>query len=128
MEEWESAQLVETMNSWPTYNDSSDFYPKELHDEIDKWQLFLQEPVNNGVYKCGFARNQRAYEKASENLFNSLNKIEKSLSIKGPWLCGEKLTLADIRLFPTIIRWEMVYQPLFGCSQEPLWSFPNLWE
>ena len=51
-----------------------------------------------------------------------------SLSQKGPWLCGEEMTIADIRLFPTLIRWEMIYLPLFGCSQEPLWAFPNLWE
>ncbi len=122
----ESAQLVEAMNIWPAKDDSPDFYPLDLQEEINKWQEILQESVNNGVYKCGFARNQVSYEKASEELFCSLEKIEASLSIKGPWLCGKKLTLADIRLFPTLIRWESVYSPLFGCSQKPLMAFTHI--
>ena len=84
--------------------------------------------VNDGVYRCGFARTQSAYEMSSNNLFDTLKKVNESLSKKGPWLCGKELTLADIRLFPTLIRWEMVYEPLFGCSKEPLWSFPFIWE
>ena len=55
-------------------------------------------------------------------------KINKSLTSKGPWLCGEKLTLADVRLFPTLIRWEMVYMPLFRCSKKPLLLFPKISE
>jgi putative glutathione S-transferase len=51
-----------------------------------------------------------------------------SLKHSGPWLCGEQITLADVRLFPTLIRWEMVYAPLFGCSERPLWQFPKLWD
>ncbi|WP_036916502.1 MULTISPECIES: glutathione binding-like protein [unclassified Prochlorococcus] len=122
----ESAQLLETLNEWPVDNGAPNFYPKDLQPEINAWQEAIQESVNNGVYKCGFARSQVAYEKASEELFHSLKNIEESLSIKGPWLCGDKLTLADIRLFPTIIRWESVYSPLFSCSQEFLSSFPKL--
>ncbi|AAP99296.1 MULTISPECIES: glutathione S-transferase family protein [Prochlorococcus] len=122
----ESAQLVETLNIWPTEESTPNFYPKELHEEIKDWQELLQDSVNNGVYKCGFARNQRSYEEACKTLFNSLKIVEKNLSIKGPWLCGEKLTIADIRLFPTMIRWESVYAPLFRCNQSPLTKFPNL--
>ncbi len=123
----ESAQLVETLNFWPTANNEApNLFPENLHKEINFWQSLLQNSVNNGVYQCGFARNQSAYEKASSNLFNALNKVEESLSVKGPWLCGEKLTLADIRLFPTMIRWESVYAPLFGCSKKNLAYFPKL--
>ncbi len=123
----ESAQLVETLNKWPEKNrDINDLSPEDLNHEINSWQNMLQESVNNGVYKCGFARKQSAYNRASEELFASLNKIEKSLLQQGPWLCGESLTIADIRLFPTLIRWESVYAPLFGCSQKPLSSFPKL--
>ncbi len=124
----ESAQLVETLNLWPTMKTNSpNFAPENLKEEINQWQKIIQPYVNDGVYRCGFARNQSAYNKASKELFNALLKIEKSLSKKGPWLCGEQMTIADIRLFPTLIRWESIYSPLFGCSQEPLWSFPNLW-
>ncbi len=122
----ESAQLVEILNEWPAQKQVPNFYPKELKKDIDNWQEIIQESINNGVYKCGFSRNQSAYNQASTELFHSLNVVEKSLSLKGPWLCGEKLTLADIRLFPTIIRWESVYSPLFGCTQESLSSFPAL--
>ena len=122
----ESAQLVEVLNEWYSNSNMNDLKPNELEESIDQWQKSLQESVNNGVYKCGFARNQNAYDQASNDLFSALEKLEKSLSIKGPWLCGETLTLADIRLFPTLIRWEIIYAPLFSCSNKPLWYFPNI--
>ncbi len=124
----ESSQLIEVLNEWPTANDAPDLLPSDLQEEIENWHKLLQNSVNNGVYRCGFARTQSAYNKASEELFQALQEVEQNLSVRGPWLCGEKLTLADVRLFPTLIRWEMVYEPLFGCSQEPLWSFPNIWQ
>ena len=123
----ESAQLVEVLNLWPAAKDALDLAPSDLQGEINSWQELLQTAVNDGVYRCGFARTQTAYEKACNELFDALTQVESSLSKKGPWLCGEKLTLADVRLFPTLIRWEMVYAPLFGCSQQPLWDFPHLW-
>ncbi len=124
----ESAQLVEMLNDWPTNENSMNLAPKELKDEINQWQKLLQPSVNDGVYRCGFARTQSAYEKASKELFEALRQVNESLSKKNPWLCGDQLTLADIRLFPTMVRWEMVYMPLFGCSQEQLWNFPHIWE
>lgn len=123
----ESAQLVELLNTWPAAEGSPDLAPPHLEKEINRWQELLQTAVNDGVYRCGFARNQQAYEKASGELFNALAFVEKQLTNHGPWLCGEHLTIADVRLFPTLIRWEMVYAPLFGCSLEPLWAFPRLW-
>ncbi len=123
----ESTQLIEVLDQWPGAQIDLELAPKHLEVEIKSWDKLLGESVNNGVYKCGFARSQRAYERASEQLFIALQKVEESLSNKGPWLCGKELTLADIRLFPTLIRWEDVYMPLFGCSQRPLWTFPNVW-
>ncbi len=124
----ESAQLIEVLNKWPAKSNALDLAPKHLQKEIDTWQNILQTSVNDGVYRCGFARTQSAYNKASNELFKALETVELSLSKTGPWLCGDQLTLADVRLFPTLIRWEMVYEPFFGCSQEPLWSFSNLWK
>ncbi len=125
----ESAKLVELLNCWPTKKDKSlNLIPPSLKGEIETWQNNLQNSVNDGVYRCGFARNQAAYEKASKELFHALSAVNKSLSKKGPWICGDQITIADIRLFPTIIRWELIYQPLFGCSQRPLWEFNYLWE
>ncbi len=124
----ESTQLIKVLNQWPTSKKSHDLAPAKLKDEINNWDRKLKHSVNDGVYRCGFARNQAAYNKASQELFSSLEMVDESLSRKGPWLCGKEITLADIRLFPTLIRWEMIYMPLFGCSQRPLWSFRNIWQ
>ena len=122
----ESSELVEILNNWPIYDQGIDLNPSKFKNQILDWQNLIQENINNGVYKCGFARNQTAYEKASEDLFSSLNRIEQYLQSNGPWLCGKNLTIADIRLFPTLIRWESVYEPLFKCSKKPISSFPNI--
>ena len=122
----ESADLVNILNKWPVSNNNLDLNTKEKQERIVDWQNLIQENVNNGVYKCGFSRNQNAYEKASESLFSTLKIIEESLDSNGPFLCGEELTIADIRLFPTLIRWESVYEPLFKCSKKPIQSFPNI--
>ena len=122
----ESAELVEILNNWPIYDQEIDLNPSKYKKEIINWQNLIQESVNNGVYKCGFARNQTAYEKASKDLFSTLSIIEENLQSNGPWLCGEKLTIADIRLFPTLIRWEAIYDPLFKCSNKPIRSFPQI--
>ena len=125
----ESTQLVEVLNQWPTKSkDAPNLAPHQLNEEILRWEDLIQNAVNDGVYRCGFARNQNAYDKACNELFDGLSLIEKSLAQKGPWLCGDELTLSDIRLFPTLIRWELVYSPLFGCSKESLDSFPNIWD
>ncbi len=124
----ESAQLVEVLNEWPTNNNAPDLEPIELKEEIANWQKLIQPYINDGVYRCGFARNQSAYNKACTELFDALKEVNQSLSKKGPWLCGEKLTIADIRLFPTLIRWEMIYMPLFGCSKEPIWAYKYICE
>ena len=124
----ESAQLVEVLNEWPSNFEGLNLAPSNLQEEIKSWERLLQPSVNDGVYRCGFARTQIAYDIACSELFQALKQVDQSLSKKGPWLCGKQLTLADVRLFPTLIRWEMVYEPFFGCSQEPLWSFSNLWK
>ena len=87
----------------------------------------IHSDINNGVYKCGFARNQRSYEKASKNLFEALTKIEKKFDENlGNWICGEDLTYADIYLFPTIIRWELIYRQLFKCTEKEISDFKNI--
>ena len=123
----ESSQLVELLNRWPAAADAPDLAPADLGTAIAEWQELLQENVNDGVYRCGFARNQTAYNQAESALFAALEEVERSLGSRGPWLCGDRLTLADLRLFPTLIRWESVYAPLFGCSRKQLWQLPNIW-
>ena len=122
----ESAELVEILNNWPIFDHRINLNPREYAQKILYWQTLIQENINNGVYKCGFARNQKAYESSSKDLFSALNLIDEHLQLNGPWLCGKNLSIADIRLFPTLIRWECVYEPLFKCSQKPIKSFPNI--
>ena len=122
----ESSELVEILNNWPIYDQEIDLYPSKHKKQIITWQHLIQENINNGVYKCGFARNQEAYRKASKSLFSSLNIVEEHLKSNGPWLCGKNLSIADIKLFPTIIRWEAIYNPLFKCSYKSIKLFPNI--
>ena len=87
----------------------------------------IHSDINNGVYKCGFARNQISYEKASKTLFEALTKIEEKFDENlGNWICGEDLTYADIYLFPTIIRWELIYRQLFKCTEKEISDFKNI--
>ncbi len=125
----DSAELSLALARWPAPQGAPDLAPEPLLKNIEIWQQRLQPAVNDGVYRCGFARSQQAYQDASEALFQALKTVESALKTGGgPWLCGEELTLADVRLFPTLIRWEMVYAPLFGCTAHPLWTLPALWE
>ena len=104
----DSAPLVELLNRWPHQDAVVDLAPAEATDRIQAWQQRLQPAINDGVYRCGFARNQAAYDRAEADLFAALAAVEQSLETNGPWLCGTTLTLADVRLFPTLIRWELV--------------------
>nr|AUG32654.1 hypothetical protein PLO_677 [Paulinella longichromatophora] len=124
----ESAQMVELLNNWPALTDSPELMPNIYQRAIEDLQEIIQPTVNDGVYRCGFARKQIAYDKATKALFCTLRNIEDNLSKNGPWLCGHHITLSDIRLFPTLIRWELVYAPLFGCSRQFLWQFPAIWK
>ncbi|NDG75576.1 MAG: glutathione S-transferase family protein [Synechococcaceae bacterium WB8_1B_136] len=125
----ESARLMELLNDWPAPDGAPDLEPQALKPAIARWRDRLQGAVNDGVYRCGFARSQAAYNRAEAELFGALEEVESALAAPGagPWLCGEALTLADVQLFPTLIRLELVYAPLFGVSRRPLWQFPALW-
>jgi putative glutathione S-transferase len=122
----ESARLIELLNRWPGPPEAPDLAPASMAPAISRWREQLQQAVNDGVYRCGFARNQAAYDRAEQAFFKSLEQAEQSLS-QTPWLCGQGPTLADVQLFPTLIRLELVYAPLFGVSRRPLWQFPDLW-
>ncbi len=103
-----------------------DFYPEELRDEINAVNEDVYAYINNGVYRCGFATTQEAYEEAFDNLFNTLDAMEERLS-KHRYLAGDKLTEADWRLFSTLLRFDIVYYGLFKCSKKHIYEYPNLW-
>ncbi|MEB3330932.1 MAG: glutathione S-transferase C-terminal domain-containing protein [Synechococcaceae cyanobacterium] len=132
----ESARLIELLDSWPqeaaTGPAIATLQPDERRGTITQWRSRLQETINDGVYRCGFARTQAAYDEAEAEFSASLDAAEQALLAEernGPgWLCGgAEPSLADVLMFPTLIRLELVYAPLFGCSRRPLWQLPALW-
>ena len=124
----ESSEIIRMLNTafdaWG--DDRIDFYPTALRDEIDAINERVYHTVNNGVYKCGFATSQEAYEEAYAALFESLDWLEELLS-KRRYLAGEQLTEADWRLFTTLIRFDPVYVGHFKCNRNRLVDLPNLW-
>lgn len=103
-----------------------DYYPQDLRGEIDAVNERIYHNVNNGVYKCGFATTQEAYEEAFHPLFESLDWLEDILS-RNRYLMGEKVTEADWRLFTTLVRFDPVYFGHFKCNKRRIYDYPNLW-
>ena len=123
----ESARLIELLNRWP--GGARDLEPLAQAVSTAQWRERLQHQVNDGVYRCGFARNQAAYDRAETALFDTLSALDADLEQRpGAWLSGPELSLADVVLFPTLIRLELIYAPLFGCSRLPLWQLSTLWQ
>ncbi len=109
------------------FADSSiDLYPEELRGEIDVLCADLYTDVNNGVYKAGFATTQESYELAFDALFDRLDQLESRLANQR-YLMGSQLTEADIRLYPTLARFDPVYVGHFKCNLRRLVDYPNLW-
>ncbi len=102
------------------------FCPDDLRAEIDKMIDANYEPVNNGVYRTGFATTQNAYDEAVSQLFKRLDELEALLA-SSRYLCGEILTEADWCLFPTLIRFDLVYVTHFKCNIRRVQDYPNLW-
>lgn len=92
--------------------------PAHLRTEIDELNSWVYDTINNGVYKVGFAASQKAYDEHARNLFQSLDRLEEHLSqpSRGPYLFGENITEADIRLYTTLIRFDIAYYTLFKCN------------
>lgn len=103
-----------------------DYYPESLREEIDTLNDRIYNTVNNGVYKCGFATTQEAYEEAIAPLFATLDWLEERLSSRR-YLCGDRLTEADWRLFTTLLRFDPVYVGHFKCNLRRIVDYPHLW-
>ncbi|ODQ54096.1 glutathione S-transferase omega-like 2 [Saitoella complicata NRRL Y-17804] len=96
---------------------SKDFYPTHLRSRIDEFSQWMQRDLNTGVYKAGFANDQEAYDKAVIAPFDALNELEKIISESGgPYILGKELTEVDLRLYPTLIRFDTVYVQHFKCN------------
>jgi len=124
----ESSQIIRMLNSafddFAT-RDLPDMYPADLRDEIDAVNELVYENINNGVYRTGFATSQAAYEEAFDALFDALDQVEARLSVQR-YLCGERITEADWRLFATLIRFDAVYVGHFKCNLRRIVDYPNL--
>lgn len=103
-----------------------DLYPAEQRDEIDALTKRIFHDVNNGVYKAGFAGTQEAYEDAFHTLFATLDELEERLADRR-YLMGDHITFADVFLYPTLIRFDMVYHNHFKCNRNKISEMPNLW-
>ncbi len=120
----ESTEITKLLNSFKSKSSEQTLKIKNCDKKLLK---LIHNDINDGVYKCGFARSQSSYERASKALFNALNKINKILEKKeGKWICGKELSYADIYLFPTLIRWELIYSKLFKCTEREISDFKNI--
>jgi putative glutathione S-transferase len=102
-----------------------DLYPEGYRDAIDETIEAIYEPVNNGVYRAGFADTQQAYDEAVGELFEALEKWEGVLD-EQRFICGDRLTEADICMFTTLVRFDPVYATHFKCNVKRISDFPNL--
>ncbi|MFT4217701.1 MAG: glutathione S-transferase C-terminal domain-containing protein [Micropruina sp.] len=106
--------------------DAPDLWPSELRDEMEQVMRRVYTEVNNGVYRCGFAGNQDAYDAAYDRLWTALDWLEERLTTRR-FLMGEAITEADVRLFTTLVRFDAVYHGHFKCNRNKLSEMPALW-
>lgn len=105
----------------------TDYCPPDLKETIDQTIDQIYQPINNGVYRAGFAQSQAAYEEAVTELFAALDSWEKVLSNQ-PYLCGDQITEADWCMFTTLFRFDPVYYVHFKCNLRRLIDYPYLWQ
>ena len=139
----ESRQIIQMLDrEFSDYANDTEFYPADLQPEIDRVMDEIYQPINNGVYRSGFATSQAAYTEAVTELFVALEYWEAVLG-KQSYLCGvgvgeafasakaapkeTRLTIADWCLFTTLFRFDLAYYGLFKCNVKRLVDFPNLW-
>ena len=123
----ESSEIIRMFNS--EFNELTrneyDYYPEHLQASIDEWNDFIYPNVNNGVYRCGFATTQEAYEEAFDSLFSALDKIDTHLATHR-YLTGNQITEADWRLFTTLVRFDAVYVGHFKCNKKRIADYTNI--
>jgi len=120
----ESADIVRMLGG--AFGGKPDLYPLAAEQDIDRWNETIYATINNGVYRAGFALSQDAYEKAAWALFDALDRLDGHLATNR-YLCGDVFTEADVRLFPTLARFDVAYHYAFRCNLKKLSDYPNLW-
>jgi glutathionyl-hydroquinone reductase len=124
----ESSEIIRMFNSaFDEYtHERTDYYPPDLRVDIERINDLVYTNVNNGVYRAGFATKQEAYEEAFRNVFAALDELERLLS-RHRYVAGPRITEADWRLFPTLVRFDAVYYSHFKCNLRRIVDYPNLW-
>ncbi|WP_340539064.1 glutathione S-transferase family protein [Nocardioides sp. GXZ039] len=115
-------------HEWKQFHrpDAPDLWPADQREEMDAVMKRIFTEVNNGVYRCGFAGSQEAYDAAYERLWVALDWLEERLATRR-YLMGDSITEADVRLFTTLARFDAVYHGHFKCNRQRLTDMPNLW-
>ena len=123
----ESSEIIRMLNSEfaGIAGDDTDYYPEKLRAEIDRINDFTYANINNGVYRCGFAKSQAAYDEAYDRLFAALDELEARLS-RQKTLVADQITEADWRLLPTLLRFDVAYFSLFKCNRQRIADYPAL--
>jgi putative glutathione S-transferase len=123
----ESSEIIRMLNQAfaGIARSGHDFYPAPLREEIDRVNEVVYRAINNGVYRCGFAKSQEAYDEAFDLLFATIEEMETRLS-RQRYLVGDRQTEADWRLFVTLLRFDPVYHGLFKCNLRRIAEYPNL--
>lgn len=106
--------------------DAPDLYPESLREEIDRLNDRIYSDINNGVYKCGFAQSQEAYERAYDVLFERMEELNARLSTRR-FLFGDFITEADVRLYVTLVRFDVAYYTVFKTNKHRLIDLEHLW-
>jgi putative glutathione S-transferase len=101
-------------------------YPEPLRAEIDELNDWVYRDFQNGVYRAGFSKSQDAYDEAFDGVFAAMERLEALLGERR-YLAGDQITLADWRLFPTLVRFDTVYYTHFRCNGRRIVDCPNLW-
>ena len=103
-----------------------DLYPEGYRDEVDERIDDIYDPINNGVYRAGFAKSQSAYDRAVDDLFDALDRYDDRLADQR-YLVGDVLTEADLAMFATLVRFDHVYHTHFKCNRRAIHEYDNLW-
>ena len=123
----ESSEIIRMFNY--SFNELTgnnlDFYPEKFQEKIDEINDFTYHNINNGVYKVGFATKQSVYEEEFDRLFNSLDQVEEMLE-QNTYLLGSEMLECDLRLFPTLLRFDPVYVGHFKCNKKRIIDYPNI--
>lgn len=124
----ESADIVRMLNTAfeGIAPETPDYYPANKRAEIDRWNDRIYNKFNNGVYRAGFSQSQSAYEKAAFEVFECLDEIDAALA-GSRYLTGDSITEADIRLFPTLARFDVAYNTAFKCNLRQLRDYKHVW-